>query len=122
MSRILVIDDEPAVRDAMRRILERAGHTVDTAANGVEGMRLFRIRRPDLVVTDLYMPEKEGIETIQDIRAEAPDVRILAVSGASVPDALRGPLFDAELFGADATLAKPFTAEQLRAVVEKLLG
>lgn len=121
MARILVIDDDQAIRGTIRKILERSGHEVREAEDGVEGLKLFREDRPDLVVTDLVMPRKEGIETIIEIRAECPDVRILAVSGAetSVP---AGRLFDAEALGADASLAKPFTVDQLRKAVAALLG
>jgi CheY-like chemotaxis protein len=121
MAHILVVDDDDAVRGTMRRILERAGHTVEVASNGIDGLRLFRVSQHDLVVTDLYMPEKEGIEVIQDLRAEFPDARILAVSGGVMGDKTT-PLVDAELFGANASLAKPFTPEQLQAVVTKLLS
>ncbi len=120
MARILVIDDDAAVRRIIGRILERADHAVEFAANGAEGLQKFRTRRPDLVITDLYMPEKEGIETIQELRAEWPDLRILAVSGGLYGD-IAGPLIDAELLGASATLAKPFTPDELQAAVARLL-
>jgi DNA-binding response OmpR family regulator len=120
MARILVVDDDAAVRSTVQRILERAGHTVQVAENGADGLRKFREARHDLVVTDLYMPEKEGIETIQDLRAESPGTRILAVSGGLMGD--KTGLVDAELLGADATLAKPFTPEQLQKAVAALLA
>jgi CheY-like chemotaxis protein len=121
MAHILVVDDDDAVRTTMRRILERAGHVVDVAENGVDALRQYRVSRHDLVVTDLYMPVKEGIETIQDLRAEYPDARILAVSGGIMGDRTT-PLIDAELFGANASLAKPFTPEQLQEMVNRLLS
>lgn len=120
MARILVIDDDAAVRSIIGRILERARHDVEYAANGAEGLQKFRSDPPDLVITDLYMPEKEGIETIQEMRAEGPDLRILAVSGGLLGDT-SGPLTDAELLGASATLAKPFTSEELLNAVDRLL-
>jgi CheY-like chemotaxis protein len=64
MSRILIIDDEPSVRTMLRRVLEQAGHIVLEASNGHEGMALWRRERTDVVVTDLYMPETDGIEVI----------------------------------------------------------
>lgn len=121
MADIIIIDDEPALRSTMRKILGRAGHTIREAADGDEGIRLFREKPPDLVVTDLFMPEKEGMETIQELRDEATDVKILAVSGGATVDP-SGPLGDAELFGADGSLAKPFTVEELQEKVEELLG
>jgi CheY-like chemotaxis protein len=120
LARILLIDDDEAVRRAMRMVLERAGHEVTVAANGVDGMRLYHAAAFDLVITDLYMPEKEGIETIQELRAERPDVLILAVSGGLLGDK-EGPLTDAELLGATATLAKPFSNEELQTTVARLL-
>ncbi|HEX6361509.1 MAG TPA: response regulator [Albitalea sp.] len=121
MARILVIDDDAAVRDTIARVLRRAGHEVDMAENGVEGIRAYRRGGHTLVITDLYMPEKEGIETIMELRAERPDLPILAVSGGLHGD-ITGPLIDAELIGANATLAKPFTNEELQAAVERLLA
>jgi CheY-like chemotaxis protein len=121
MARILVIDDDAAVLSTVRRILERAGHDVSSAADGEAGMRMFREQPAELVVTDLYMPEKEGIETIQELREQFPAVRILAVSGGGVAGT-GGALEDALLFGADGTLSKPFSAEQLRSAVDRLLA
>lgn len=120
MGRILLIDDDDAVRTAMRMVLERAGHAVTVAPDGVHGLRLYREEPFDLVITDLYMPEKEGIETIQELRAERADVPILAVSGGLLGDK-EGPLTDAALFGANATLAKPFSNDELVAKVAELL-
>jgi DNA-binding response OmpR family regulator len=120
VGRVLIIDDDTAMRGTMRKILERAGHEVRDAADGRKGVALFRAEGADLVVTDLLMPEQEGIETIIELRGVAPGVRILAVSGA---DALGhdGRLLDAEALGADASLAKPFTVDQLRNAVAALL-
>src|SRR5579872_6774863 len=78
---VLVIDDDPVARVTMRAILEDQGYTVTCAANGKLGLNAFRMRRPDLVVTDIIMPEKEGIETILELRAVWPQGPIIAVSG-----------------------------------------
>jgi DNA-binding response OmpR family regulator len=109
---ILVIDDDSAVRHTVRVMLERAGYLVREADNGEEGVKLYRDARTDLVITDLFMPQQDGIETIQQIRAEFPDARILAVSGGASIGA-EGPLIDARMLGADETLAKPFSKEDL---------
>lgn len=121
MATILIIDDDEALRGTMRRILERRGHDVLEAGDGREGMALFRARGPDVVVTDLIMPGQEGIETILQIREEYPGARVLAVSGGGSV-APGGPLSDAVEFGADASLAKPFSIEQLQQAVERLLA
>lgn len=121
MARILVIDDDPLLRRVMRRILERSGHDAMEAVDGVEGMRLVRESPPDLVVTDLLMPEKDGIETIQELRAEFPHIPIVAVSGAGRIEE-GGPLLDAHLYGADASLAKPFSAAELIEIVTLVLS
>jgi DNA-binding response OmpR family regulator len=116
---VLVIDDDSAMRSTIRRILERDGHQVSEAENGDKGLKLFRAEGADVVVTDLIMPDKEGIETILDLREEAPDLRILAMSGGD--DLGSGRLDDAQALGADAQLAKPFTVDDLRKTVRALL-
>ncbi len=120
MARILIIDDDSALRQTMRKIVERIGHEADEAEDGAVGLRLFRERSYDLVVTDLLMPEKEGIETILELREEDPDVPILAVSGGMTLDRT-GPLADAEALGADASLPKPFAVEEFSDTVQQLL-
>ena len=82
MARIVVIDDDRSCRETVRRALVLDGHEVELAAEGEEGMRLCRAHPPDLVITDLFMPGKEGMETIQALRREFPDVGIIAVSGS----------------------------------------
>ena len=120
MANILIIDDDDARRRAMRRILERAGHSVREAPDGARGLALYREEAADVVVTDLIMPEKEGIETIIELREAYPGVRILAVSGGGTVDP-DGPLTDARFLGADAALPKPFSVEDLQAAVARLL-
>lgn len=117
---ILVIDDDTAVRNTVRLILERAGYLVREADGGEQGVKLYRDARADLVITDLFMPQQDGIETIQQLRAEFPDARILAVSGGASLGA-EGPLIDARLLGADETLAKPFSREDLLHRVQGLI-
>jgi CheY-like chemotaxis protein len=126
MARILVIDDEEPVRSIIRRSLEHQGHEVVEAEDGAEGTRIFEASPFDLVITDLIMPEKEGIETILDLREGYPDVRILVISGGlsfggRAVDR-KGPLQDAEALGADASLAKPFDVLELMETVERLLN
>jgi CheY-like chemotaxis protein len=120
MAYILIIDDDPSLRTTMRRILERGGHLVQEAENGLTGLAAVEADPPDLVVTDLFMPEKEGIETIVELRDRYPHIGVVAVSGALGGDD-GGPLLDAELFGADATLAKPFDVQTFLDTVERVL-
>ena len=105
----------------MRKILERAGHVVREAPDGNQGIALYRADPADLVVTDLIMPEKEGIETIIELREEFPAVRILAISGGGSIEPGE-PLTDARFLGADAALSKPFTLAELQETVSRLLG
>ena len=121
MARIIVIEDEPAIRRLVVRILGRAGHEVREAGNGRDGVALHRTDPADLVITDLFMPEQDGIETIQQIREFAPGTPIIAMSGGGS----RGntdSLADAELLGAEAVLPKPFSPEDLERAVAGLLG
>jgi len=118
MVEILIIDDESQIRRLISRILRGAGHSVREAENGSEGLRLFEERRPALVVTDIVMPETEGIEMIRTMHRAAPEMPILAVSGGSSPVYLRA----ATELGAMAALEKPFFPDQLLAAVTKLLA
>ena len=120
VARIIVIEDEAAIRRLVTRILNRSGHEVREAANGRDGVALHRADPAELVITDLFMPEQDGIETIQQIREFAPTTPILAMSGGGT----RGntdSLSDAELFGAQAVLQKPFSPDALEAAVTGLL-
>src|SRR3954469_20013849 len=86
MKTVLVIDDETLVRATVARMVERAGHRVLQAANGVEGLNIFKRERVDLVVCDIIMPEKEGIETIGELRRSNPTLKIIAISGGGRAD------------------------------------
>ena len=121
MAHILVIDDHTAVRKTIRRALELDGHQVTEAADGVEGMRRFGERPVDLVVTDILMPNREGIETIIELRRANPALPILAVSGGSTNSDRDGILASANLLGASRVLAKPFSLGELGATVSALL-
>src|SRR5258708_2474747 len=119
MAEILIIDDDPDVRDVMKAALSAAGHQVREAENGVEGLSQVRKHPPALVVTDIVMPDKEGLEIIRELRRQVPNVAILAVSGA-----VRGAfnLHLASQFGADAVLAKPFGFDDLVGAVADILA
>jgi DNA-binding response OmpR family regulator len=121
MAYILVIEDDDSVRAALGQTLERLGHEVSTASNGKEGLKKALDRTPDLVVTDLIMPETEGLETIIELRRRSPQVRIIAISGGGrlSNDNFLGV---ARKFGAHGTLAKPFSREELRAAIDAALS
>jgi DNA-binding response OmpR family regulator len=121
MKIILVIDDDEDVRSCIRNILEHSGYSVLEAENGKVGIDICRRNPVDLVIVDLFMPEKEGIETIIELRKEYADLKILAISGG-IPG--YGPdhfLHIAQKLGADGTLDKPFNMQQLLSKVENLL-
>lgn len=121
MGRIMIVEDDTAVRELLRNILERAGHTVVDARNGKEALTLYRKNPVDLVITNILMPEKEGLETIQELRREDADVKIIAVSGGGQI----GPadyLDIARRFGAMRTFTKPFDRKELLRAVDDLLG
>lgn len=121
MARILVIDDDADVRRAILRHLQSDGHEVVEAPDGKAGMKLYRESPTDLVVTDLFMPEQEGLETIRELKRSFKDAKILVVTGAPPG----GPLdfrAQATMLGAQAALSKPFTREELLDSVHTLLG
>ena len=120
MARIIVIDDEPGMRRATRRALQRAGHTVAVYANGAAAIDDLGKEPADLLVTDIFMPEMEGLETIGRARALNAKMPIVAMSGVSFEGG--DYLSIAEKFGAIASLRKPFRLQELVALVERLLA
>lgn len=118
--RILVIDDDKLLRVMLRRILEAEGYEVLEAAEGIEGLEMNRKNPADIIITDIIMPDKEGIETIGDLNTEFPDAKIIAISGGGHigPDAY---LKMAREFGADRSISKPIDRNELVAVVAELL-
>jgi CheY-like chemotaxis protein len=120
MPHILIIDDEAMIREMFRRILELEGYAVSEAAEGNEALARCREQCPDLIITDLIMPDKEGIETIIEIRRDFPETKIIAISGGGRVTA-REYLELAETFGADRSLSKPIGREELLAAVRALL-
>jgi DNA-binding response OmpR family regulator len=121
MAKILVIDDDVMVRHTITKILRHGGHEVVTAEDGVRGMAAFRKEHPDLVITDIIMPEQEGIATITQIRREARDTKIIAVSGGG-RIGNTDFLSMAQKLGANDILAKPFLPEELMGRVRSCLA
>ncbi len=121
MANILIIDDDREIRRAFRFAVENAGHSVRTASNGREGLRELREHPFDLVVTDIVMPDIEGIETIRTIRAERPDIPIIAVSGGGEYASGETYLSIARSLGANAGLKKPVSVRELNRLITELL-
>ena len=118
--RILVIDDDEDFRSMLRTALEQDGYAVEEARNGREGLQRYVIAPTDVVITDLLMPEQEGLETIRALRQMNPQVKIIAISGGGRTGNLNFlPL--ASMFGALRTLQKPFTLQQLHDVVREVV-
>jgi len=120
MPRILVIDDIPAVRATWRDTLEEAGHDVIEAADGHKALSILSGETVDLVITDIFMPDKDGIETITEIRRVHPGLKIIAVSGFA-EESSSPYLRIAQHLGADAALPKPVHIDLLVSTVARLL-
>jgi CheY-like chemotaxis protein len=121
MARILLIDDDDAVRSVVHRVLDRHGHTVIEARDGEEGLELLPRVVPDLLITDLTMPGKGGLAVLAELREKYPPVKAIAMSGGGrfgAPDGLQV----AKSLGAAKVLAKPFSCEALLAAVNELLA
>jgi DNA-binding response OmpR family regulator len=120
MPRLLIVDDDPGIVALLKQALEAEGHEIQTAENGVRALERQRETPSDLMIVDILMPEKDGLETIRDIRKLTPGIRILAMSGGGrVSPENYLPI--AQMLGADETLAKPFSLVELRAAVKRLL-
>lgn len=120
MARILVIDDEKLARMALNRMLKAGGHEVVEAENGRQGLSRFEESPVDLVVTDILMPEMEGLETIRELRRRWPEVKIISITGGGLANG-RDTLRAAKEFGAHAVLAKPFREQEFLKLVEEAL-
>ena len=120
MHRILIVDDDELFRGMLRLTLLKSGYHVDEAADGRQAMRVHESTPADVVITDLVMPEQEGLETIQEFRRKHPGVKIIAMSGGGRIDA-RDFLKIARHLGAERTFAKPFENAELVAAIEELL-
>ncbi len=121
MARILVVDDDPMITMLLRSVFENAGYDVTEASDGKMATKRYRERPADIVVLDLVMPEKEGIETIMELRQDFPDVKIIAMTGG-----LRGQtevlLTAAKDLGALRTFKKPLNPDEILTAAEELLA
>jgi CheY-like chemotaxis protein len=119
MARILVIEDDENVQTLIRDVLSEAGHSIVLAKDGREGLFRYRHERPDLVITDIFMPERDGLDVILELASS--DATIIAISGGGDLDRAYH-LDDAIHFGARSCLAKPFTVDALLGVVQEVLA
>jgi DNA-binding response OmpR family regulator len=120
MARILVIEDDVQLQKMLHQMLTHEGYDVQVASNGVEGIRCYRKTPADLVITDIIMPEKSGIETISELKDTYPEVTIIAMSGGGRADIKL--LEIAETVGAQRTINKPFTREKFIATIIEVLN
>jgi CheY-like chemotaxis protein len=127
MPRILVIDDDDMVRGTIKAILERAGHEVTLAVDGEDGLRQFQRQTCDLVVCDIFMPNKEGLATLRDLRHLDAAIPVITMTGGSPSAGQTGPTAYADylnmstLLGATRTIHKPFRATDLISLVQECL-
>lgn len=116
--KLVIIDDDRLIRETLLNYLDGEDCDAVVAADGNEGMRLVGEHQPDVVVTDILMPNKEGMETITDLKKEHPDVRIIAISGQNW-SGFSSYLDMASRLGADAVLSKPFTRKEFLATLNE---
>lgn len=120
MANVLIIDDDDMVRTMLLRTLTRGGHVAVGARDGVEGVEAFRQNPVDLVITDIFMPNQEGLATIMELRRSHPGIKIIAISGGGARASL-DVLPVAEALGAQKTLRKPFTPAEVMDAVREVL-
>lgn len=118
--RVLIVDDDPAIRRVTRTLVQFLGHDTAEAANGNECLKMLGAVEPDVILLDMLMPEKDGIETLREIRMLDPITPIIAMSGGSRVDAALCLRFASNL-GAPLVLLKPFTGDELSAAIELAL-
>jgi len=121
VARILIVDDDSEIREMLRQFLEKQKHEVRVASDGKEALRLQSEHPAELMITDIVMPEKEGLETIMECRRLSPGIKIIAISGGGKIGA-KDYLSVARAFGAQKTLLKPFGLKELSDALQELLG
>jgi len=121
MPRILVIDDEPLVRSTVVMILTRAGFSVEEASDGQAGIAMCHKNPPDVVITDIFMPNRDGIEVVMELKRSCPRTTIIAMTGGG-QRCMMDIASPAKLLGADHILQKPFERESLLPAVNTALG
>ena len=121
MPSILIIDDDDSVRESLRRTLHKEGYTIMEASEGRRGLKQLERQPVDVILLDMFMPDKDGLETIMALRRTHPGMKIIAMSGGGFKG--RVDVLDvAKKLGVRRTLAKPFTREELIEAVEQVLN
>ena len=120
MARILIIDDNPQLREMLKLMLSHAGHEIEEAGDGEAGEAIYREKPADLVIMDILMPQKGGLETIVALKKEFPSVKVIGISGGFQKKTDENHSL-AELLGVERTLSKPFSTEELLKMVNELL-
>lgn len=127
MNSILIVDDEEDIRDALHLILENEGYEIRVAENGNEAVKLQHEAPADVIITDIIMPDKDGINTIKEIRNEFPETRIIAISGGGDPDSYKPDAISTSAYltaakkeGADMVITKPFERNDIIEAVSNL--
>jgi len=122
MAKILIVDDEDSVRMMLKEMLKMSNHVVSEAKNGQEAIERYYAQPVDLIITDLVMPDKSGIDLIMELKEKFPNVRVLAISGGGGITGRFDYLPVAQLLGADFILEKPFQMKELYTKIETLLA
>ncbi len=122
MAHILIIDDEADIHFILKEFFTHEGHQVDTAGNGKTGLRMVELNHYDLVITDVIMPEMDGLEVITAIKRKFPDIQIIAMTGGTAKIDKDLLLSTANLMRADRVVAKPLDLKILKAVVNEVLA
>ena len=131
LAKVIIIDDEEDIRIVLKEVFVREGFEVEVASNGNEGLKLLRENGADLVITDIIMPGRDGVETVYDIRMEFPNTKIIVMSGGGnlgpqnyEPTAIKTTAYlaSAAAVGADLTLTKPFDREELVKAAKELIA
>lgn len=122
MANILVVDDEAPVRNLLSDVLEKEGYSVFTAENGTEASTIYGSNDIDLIITDLVMPEKGGIDLIMELKKKDPNIKVIAISGGGGITGRFDYLPIAKLVGATEIIAKPFQVTDIRSQVARILA
>lgn len=121
MARILIIDDNAQLREMLNLMLVQAGHEVAEAGTGEMGVKLYKEKPADVVIVDILMPEKGGLETIVELKRDFPNAKVIGISGGFQKKTDQSQTL-AELLGIQRTLSKPFAPEELLKAIREVLG